>query len=288
MQRLHVDDLSGLLIEQGWPSLAIPAVATEPVEYPISDSEIYRRPVGELLQPDRDSAEAVEDLKREVGSRIFASQYQQCPTPPDGNMVKSSWLGRYEATRAGQRFRRIVLSCDPAGKAGLHNDYTAIVIVGIDDKRLHVLQVARGHWTVLAMRDQIRSLAAQWQADLVLVEDTSSGMGLIQLLKEQSRTSVVGRHPKSDKETRMLRHQGKFEAMRILLPTEAVWLADFESELLAFPNGRYDDQVDALLQVLDWYTENESALYPVLCGPILVTRSQMGLLPLGDEWSCRY
>jgi predicted phage terminase large subunit-like protein len=129
-------------------------------------------------------------------------------------MVKSSWLGRYEATRAGQRFRRIVLSCDPAGKAGLHNDYTAIVIVGIDDKRLHILQVARGHWTVLAMRDQIRSLAAQWQADLVLVEDTSSGMGLIQLLKEQSRMSVVGRHPKSDKETRMLQHQGKFEAMR--------------------------------------------------------------------------
>jgi YD repeat-containing protein len=41
-----------------------------------------------------------------------------------------------------------------------------------------------------------------------------------------------------------------FEAGRILLPNEAPWLADFEHELLAFPYGGYDDQVDALLLFL--------------------------------------
>ena len=35
----------------------------------------------------------------------------------------------------------------------------------------------------------------------------------------------------------MSRQQGRFEAGRILLPNEAPWLADFESELLAFPGG---------------------------------------------------
>jgi len=29
MQRLHVDDLSGILIEQGWPKLVLPAIAVE-------------------------------------------------------------------------------------------------------------------------------------------------------------------------------------------------------------------------------------------------------------------
>ena len=70
----------------------------------------------------------------------------------------------------------------------------------------------------------------------------------------------------------MCRHQGRFEAGRILLPKEASWLADFESELLAFPNGRYDDQVDALLQFLDWYSQNEAYINAAFCAPIVFSR----------------
>jgi predicted phage terminase large subunit-like protein len=288
MQRLHVDDLSGILIEQGWPHLAIPAIATESIDYVIGEDEIYHRPVGQLLQPDRDSSEALEEIKREIGSRIFSAQFQQNPTPGDGNMIKSSWLVRYETLPEPRKFRRIVMSCDPAGKAGAHNDYTAIVIIGIDQKLLHVLHVARGHWTVMQMKEQINSLKTEWKADLVIVEDTSSGMGLIQLLREQPNLSVRGRHPKSDKETRMCNHQGRFEAGRILLPKEAAWLADFEGELFAFPHGRHDDQVDALLQFLDWFSENESRINPVMAMPIVITRADMGLAARSMDWSCRH
>jgi phage terminase large subunit-like protein len=112
-------------------------------------------------------------------------------------------------------------------------------------------------------------------------------MGLIQLLREQPRLNVVGRHPKADKETRMARHQGRFEAGRVLLPKEAPWLAELESELLAFPNGRYDDQVDALLQFLDWYSQNESYINPIIVPPIIITRADLGLPPLDIDWSYR-
>jgi len=44
---------------------------------------------------------------------------------------------------------------------------------------------------------------------------------------------------------------------------QAPWLADFENELLAFPNGRYDDQVDALLLFLDWFAKRENYLTPM-------------------------
>jgi len=37
MQRLHVDDPSGILIEQGWPRLVIPAIAVEPADYRVSE-----------------------------------------------------------------------------------------------------------------------------------------------------------------------------------------------------------------------------------------------------------
>jgi hypothetical protein len=87
-QRLHTDDLSGVLIERGWPSLVIPAIATESQDYAVADGEVYHRATGELLQPDRDRPEAIEEIKLSVGSRIFAAQYQQNPTPPEGNMIK--------------------------------------------------------------------------------------------------------------------------------------------------------------------------------------------------------
>ena len=271
MQRLHVDDLAGVLIEQGWPSFVVPAIAEEPARYAVAEDEFYNRTVGELLQPDRDSLELLEQLKRDLGSHNFAAQYQQNPTPPDGNMVRREWLGRYHAPLSRKQYKRVVLSCDPAGKAGPNNDYTAIAVVGVHDKDMHVLQVSRGHWTMMQMRDRIITWAAEFQADLVIVEDTSSGMGLIQLLREQPRLQVRGRKAVVDKETRMSRHQARFEAGRILLPAEAPWLADFEAELLAFPNGRYDDQVDALLLFLDWFAEHEQFLGPTTFhGPIIV------------------
>ncbi len=130
-----------------------------------------------------------------------------------------------------------------------------MTICSFDKKEVYVRHVARGHWTVLEMRQRIRSLAIEWKVDLILIEDTSTGMGLIQMLREDPSLDVVGRKPKGAKEVRMLKHLGRFEAGRILLPKEAPWLAVFEKEILEFPIGRYDDQVDALMLFLEWFSE---------------------------------
>jgi predicted phage terminase large subunit-like protein len=277
MQRLHVDDLAGVLIERGWPRIVLPAIATEEAQYALDTTETYHRPFGELLQPRRDSAEALEELKREIGSRIFAAQYQQDPTPADGNMIKAAWLVRYDAGQDLSKYRRIVLSCDPAGKANERSDYTAIVVCGVIDRRVHVLHVSRGHWTVMQMLEQIVALAADMMVDLAIVEDTASGSGLLQLLNERTHISTIGRHPDGDKETRLARHQGRFEAGRILLPVDAPWLAEFERELTAFPSGRYDDQLDALLQLLDWLVPFERYLDSPIVPPAIITRADCGM-----------
>jgi hypothetical protein len=141
-QRLHTTDLSGTLLDLGWPRLIIPAIATEAEDYVVADGEAHYRLVGQLLQPDWLSREAMDEIKHNVGSHIFAAQYQQNPTPPDGNMIKAAWLSRYQSAPPLKKFRSVVLSCDPAGKAGIKNDYTAITVAGIDDKELYLLQAA--------------------------------------------------------------------------------------------------------------------------------------------------
>ncbi len=50
----------------------------------------------------------------------------------------------------------------------------------------------------------------------------------------------------------MAAQTSRLEAGELILPEEAPWLGLFEREALAFPAGRFDDQVDALSQLLAW------------------------------------
>jgi len=65
--------------------------------------------------------------------------------------------------------------------------------------------------------------------------------------------------PENDKVTRMATQSAKIEAGQVLLPRKAPWLDDFRTELLQFPHGRYDDQVDSLSQLLDWIHKRSAA-----------------------------
>ena len=55
-----------------------------------------------------------------------------------------------------------------------------------------------------------------------------------------------------EKQARLLAQAPMFEAGQVLLPREAPWLATYLAELLAFPNGKHDDQVDSTSQALNW------------------------------------
>ena len=65
--------------------------------------------------------------------------------------------------------------------------------------------------------------------------------------------------PESDKLTRMATRAVNIEAGQVLLPRSAAWLDDFRTELLQFPKGRHDDQVDSLSQFLSWIEKRTSA-----------------------------
>ena len=55
MQRLHVDDLVGHVLETGdWVQLKLPAIAETAEAIPINPGGVHSRAMGELLHPERE------------------------------------------------------------------------------------------------------------------------------------------------------------------------------------------------------------------------------------------
>lgn len=65
-------------------------------------------------------------------------------------------------------------------------------------------------------------------------------------------TRPIGIRPEGSKADRMVAQSAQIEAGHLHLPDDAGWTDDFLNEVLAFPSGRHDDQVDALSQFLAW------------------------------------
>ena len=101
------------------------------------------------------------------------------------------------------------------------------------------------------LKRRIMVEAGRHQADVILIEDKGSGTSLLQDLQNDG-LRPIGVQPKGDKVTRMAAQSAKIEAGQVLLPREVPWLTDFKSEILRFPHGTHDDQVDSVLQVLNW------------------------------------
>lgn len=100
--------------------------------------------------------------------------------------------------------------------------------------------------------------AQRHQPNAVLIEDKGSGTNLIQDLRREGSLHAIAIIPEGDKVTRMSTQSAKIEAGQVLLPETAHWLGDFHTEILQFPNGRHDDQVDSISQFLGWVSRPRS------------------------------
>ena len=87
----------------------------------------------------------------------------------------------------------------------------------------------------------------------LLVEEVGTSIPIIQYLQRNTRLPLLVAKPGSrDKISRVKGVLALIEAGRVWIPTVAPWLAAFLDETAAFPGGKYDDQVDALSQALEF------------------------------------
>lgn len=252
-QRVHEEDLAGMLIEQGgWTHLNLPAIAEERAEYQLTREKSIILREGSLLHQDRLPRDLLDCRREELGSYVFAAQYQQRPAPLGGGIVKWDWFQTYDVAPQRQDGDRRVQSWDTASKASEANDYSICMTWLVRGASAWLLDVFRAKLEFPELRRRIEDEAHRQRASLLLIEEAGSGVQLIQDLLANSNLNVTGMIPKDDKATRLLAVTPLIEGRRIAIPKEATWLADFQREIVLFPKGKHDDQVDSLSQFLKW------------------------------------
>lgn len=251
MQRLHCEDLVGHVQKQEcWNVLRIPAIADAWGYYQLGPGRFYERQEGELLDPVREPLETLLALKAQMGAFAFSSQYQQNPIPIDGTVVEWGWFTRHDTVPAGAE---IIQSWDCASKASEFSDYSVCTTWAVAGAKYYLIDVFRRKLLFPELLAAVTALADKWRPATILIEDSSSGTALVQQLKfsRPCRMPVpIAITPKSDKQTRLHLVSPLIEQGLVSLPQTAPWLDDFQTELLQFPYGRHDDQVDSMSQFL--------------------------------------
>jgi predicted phage terminase large subunit-like protein len=204
------------------------------------------------LHPERESLETLQRTRSNIGEYNFAGQYQQTPAPAGGGMVKEAWFRRYRPEERPPSFDQVVQSWDTANKPSELADYS-VCTTGASRARTSISSnVLRKKIDFPNLKGAVREQADLFSPMTILIEDKASGTQLIQELTDAGLSRVTRYKPDGDKIMRLHSQTAAIENGFVHLPETAHWLADYLHELIMFPTGRYDDQVDSTAQALAW------------------------------------
>jgi predicted phage terminase large subunit-like protein len=215
----------------------------------------YKEPLADMLALEAGNGSDADGNR--VSRHVFASQYQQAPTAIGGNIIKGQWFPRTNPPRI--LHRRIY--ADTAQKTAERNDYTVFECWGYgEDKKIHLLDLLRGKWEAPELKRQAidfwnkhRAITGLGTLRELVVEDKSSGTGLIQEIKRTERIPVRGVERNKDKLTRVMDAVSFIESGFVVLPDNAPFVSDFLVECEAFTaddSHAHDDQIDPMCDAI--------------------------------------
>ena len=263
-QRLHEDDIVAHFKEKGgFRELELPAIAVRDEIIPLMNGRQHFRKTGDVLNPQREPMAVLEQLCREMGNRVFQAQWQQNPTPTNGAYIDWYRAQFYDQAPPRERLHKIVHSWDVASSTEPHADYSVGTVWGYDGATWLLLDLIRVRLAYADLLARVRLERKRWRADLIIVEKSSVGPVLLDDLARDFRGIGNSEHhapycarlaaqPRTSKQERMMAHVERLYSGFAKLPRQAPWLDDLRRELVAFPGGRHDDQVDSIAQFLEY------------------------------------
>jgi len=228
---------------------------------PLTHGGTHFRRLGDVLSPEREPKEVLDALRREMGNRVFQAQWQQDPTPADSQYIDWGKIQFYDVAPQRHRLQRVVQSWDTAASTEPGADCSVGTTWGFDGEAWLLLDVVRVRLTYSDLLARVRLERMRWRADRIIVESASVGLGLIKDLRRDTDCESAREHhapncdsiaitPREGKHERMMAQVERLYEGFAKFPRVAPWLDDLRHEMLAFPEGRHDDQVDSISQFL--------------------------------------
>ena len=212
---------------------------------------------GEPLWPSWFDKEYCDLTKENVGSKVWASLYQQRPSPAGGAIFHRDWFNWYDEL---PEFDYTLLSLDAAFKDAQTSDYVVFGVWGVKGKRKYLIDMVRERLSFTNTCANLYILLAKYP-DLteLLIEEKANGAAIINTLDEDPRIHIpiIPYNPTESKEARAFSVSPQVEAGQIYLPNtdyegnhSKSWVFDYLDEMAAFPNAKNDDVVDMTTQLL--------------------------------------
>ena len=273
MTRWNEADIVGHLINNhsdNWLRIRPPALAEE--------SDPLGRAEGEALCPERYDVVAINKIKAGMHSMKFAALFQQRPAPPEGNIVKRNDIMRY--TRLPDDLYDYLVSWDLTFKES-GTSWVVGQVWARDRKNPAHKYLIDQKRKRMSFRDTKRSVLAfslKYPDAVNLVEDAANGQAILSDLKGiVNKLKIIPTKGKSKIE-RFVLVADDIETHDVFFPSDEIasWMPEFVERLVAFPNARFDDEVDALSQALERFKNTKKK-------HVRFTIPDVGLE--GDHWS---
>ena len=287
--RWHEDDLAGRLLRESqeggeqWEVISLPALSepsasaegqsvasesvmgNEQVDSSLSNwppayaggSDPLGRIPGQALCPERFNEQTLEQYRRKLGSYSFAALYQQRPSPAEGGMFKRAWFKIAGFAPPNLKWKR---GYDLGISKNFNADYTASLKTAFDDAG--DLYIDGAYRARIEYPEQRRYILGRINAEPGIdhgVELSANGNAVIQDLRRekniQGRT-LRGIKVTADKLTRALGWLALAAEGRVHL-VRGAWNDEFIDEAAAFPQGRHDDQIDAVSLTIQMHREQK-------------------------------
>ncbi len=215
--------------------------------------------------------------KTRMGRFVLASQYQQEPIALGGNLIPTGAFHRWDPNTP-MKFDKTVMTVDTAMKIKQANDFSAVALWGLSQKKAYLIDLMHGKWEAPDLLSNVKLLWERWTAagiqergiprPRLIIEEKAAGTGLMQSLQRLG-VPAQGIERDIDKVRRVQSILQYIETGMVVVPKDGSvpWLEKFVNECDEFQadgTQAHDDMVDTMVDAIEHLLGKPLSIFEVL------------------------